>query len=84
MSQYQLQGRNSEGIAIQQKSLQLLGWEMPVEQELIQATLDEQIATVKKFLEQQTVKSILNLPKMEDSFIAEMFAIFMKALIVQS
>ena len=75
MTQYQLQGRNGEAIAIQQKSLQLLGWEMPVEQELIQASLDEQIATVNRFLEQQTVKSILNLPQIEDDFIAEMLRI---------
>ncbi|MEO0687593.1 MAG: serine/threonine protein kinase, partial [Cyanobacteria bacterium J06649_11] len=65
----------SEAIAIQHQSLQLLGWKIPVEQELIQASLDEQIATVNKFLEQQTVKSILSFPKMANGFIAEMLRI---------
>ena len=75
MTQYQLQGRNSEAIAIICQSLQLLGWEMPTEQELIQTGLDEEISKVNKFLEQQTVESILDLPKMEDDSIAEMLRI---------
>jgi PAS domain S-box-containing protein len=75
MTQYQLQGRNSEAIEIQRQSLQLLGWEMPTEQELIQASLDEEINQVQRFLEQQTVALILNFPKMEDSSIAEILRI---------
>ncbi|QKQ75719.1 AAA family ATPase [Nostoc sp. TCL240-02] len=75
MTQYQLQGRNVEAIAMQRQSLQLLDWEMPTEQELIQASLDKEIAIVNRFLEQQTVESILNLPKMVDASIAEMLRI---------
>ncbi|MBD2509762.1 AAA family ATPase [Nostoc muscorum FACHB-395] len=75
MTQYQLQGRNAEAIAMQNQSLQLLDWEMPTEQELIQASLDKEIAIVNRFLEQQTVESILNLPKMSDASIAEMLRI---------
>ncbi len=75
MTQYQLQGRNAEAIAIQRQSLQLLGWVMPVTPESIQATLNEEIATVNRFLEQQTIESILLLPKMEDENIAELLRI---------
>ncbi|WP_448265537.1 ATP-binding protein [Nostoc sp. DSM 114159] len=75
MTQYQLQGRNAEAIAMQRQSLQLLDWELPKEQELIQASLDKEIAIVNRFLEQQTVESILNLPKMSDANIAEMLRI---------
>jgi predicted ATPase len=75
MTQYQLQGRNAEAIAIQRQSLQLLGWEMPTEQELIQESLDEEIAIVNRFLEQQTVESIFNFPKMSDASIGEMLRI---------
>jgi PAS domain S-box-containing protein len=75
MTQYQLQGHNAEAIAMQRQSLQLLNWELPKEQELIQKSLDEEIAIVNRFLEQQTVESILNLPKMSDASIAEMLRI---------
>ena len=75
MTQYQLQGRNTEAIAIQRQSILLLGWEIPTEQKLIETTLDEEIAKVRRFLEQQTVESILELPKMEDENIAEMLRI---------
>ncbi len=75
MTQYQLQGRNAEAIAIQRQSLQLLGWVVPIIPESIQATLDEEIATVNGFLEQQTIESILSLPKMEDENIAELLRI---------
>lgn len=75
MTQYQLQGRNTEVISIQRLSLQLLGWEIPTEEELISASLDEEIATVKRFLEQHSVESILHLPKMEDDTIAEILRI---------
>ncbi|MEO0936269.1 MAG: serine/threonine protein kinase, partial [Cyanobacteria bacterium J06641_2] len=75
MTQYQLQGRNSEAIAISSQSLELLGWEMPTEQELIQASLDKEIATVNRFLEQQTVESILDFPSTENLNIAEMLRI---------
>ncbi|MEM9926601.1 MAG: AAA family ATPase [Cyanobacteria bacterium P01_D01_bin.50] len=75
MTQYQLQGRNREAIEIQRQSLQLLGWEIPTGQESIQACLNEEIATVKKFLEQQSVESILDFSKMEDSTIEEMLRI---------
>ncbi|MGK7926829.1 MAG: AAA family ATPase [Spirulina sp.] len=75
MTQYQLQGRNGEAIAIQRQSLQLLGWTMPVEPERIQASLDEQIAVVNRFLERQTVESILELPHMTDEKVAEMLRI---------
>jgi predicted ATPase len=75
MTQYQLQGRNKEAIAIQRQSLQLLGWAMPIEPESIQASLDEQIAAVNRFLEQQSIESILGLPKMTDDTIAEMLRI---------
>ncbi|MGD1875226.1 MAG: hypothetical protein ACFB02_19500 [Mastigocoleus sp.] len=75
MTQYQLQGRNTEAIAIICQSLQLLGWEMPTEQELIQTSLDEEISKVNKFVEQQTIESILDLPKMKDESIAEILRI---------
>ena len=75
VTQYQLQGRNAEAIAIQRQSLQLLGWVMPIEQESIQASLDEQIAAVNQFLERQPIESILGFPKMADDNIAEMLKI---------
>ncbi|MBD2253056.1 AAA family ATPase [Nostoc parmelioides] len=75
MTQYQLQGRNAEAIAIQRQSLQLLGWMMPKTPESIQATLEEEIATVNRFLEQQTIESILSFPKMENENIAELLRI---------
>jgi predicted ATPase/signal transduction histidine kinase len=75
MTQYQLQGRNAEAIAIQRQSLQLLGWSMPVEPESIQHSLDEEIATVSRFLEQQTVESILDFAKMENDTITEILRI---------
>ena len=75
MTQYQLQGRNREAIEIQRKSLKLLGDEIPREPEDIRASLDAEIATVKRFLEQQTVESILKLKKMTDDRIAEMLRI---------
>jgi len=75
VTQYQLQGRNSEAIAIMGQSLQLLGWEMPREEELIQTSLDEEISQVNRFLEQQTIASILDLPKMEDESMAEILRI---------
>ena len=75
MTQYQLQGRNAEAIAIQRQSLKILGWKMPTEQEVIQASLDEEIAKVNQFLEESTVQSILNLPKMAAQTIAEMLRI---------
>ncbi|BBD62820.1 serine/threonine protein kinase with two-component sensor domain (plasmid) [Nostoc sp. HK-01] len=75
MTQYQLQGRNAEAISMQGVSLQLLNWELPNKQELIQKSLDEEIVIVNKFLEQQSIESILNLPKMSDACIAEMLRI---------
>nr|MDJ0556368.1 AAA family ATPase [Microcoleaceae cyanobacterium MO_207.B10] len=75
MTQYQLQGRNSEAIAIQRQSLLILGWEIPTEQKVIQVSLDEEIGKVKIFLKQQTVESILKLPKMKDQNMAEMLRI---------
>lgn len=75
MTQYQLQGRNTEAIAIQRQSLELLGWRVPETQENIQASLDEQIEIVDRFLERQAIESILELPKMEDASIAEMLRI---------
>ncbi|MGH1394436.1 MAG: ATP-binding sensor histidine kinase [Trichormus sp.] len=75
MTQYQLQGRNAEAIAIQRQSLQLLGWTMPTEPEMIQASLDAEIATVQQFVEQHTIASILAAPKMTDPSIAEILRI---------
>ncbi|MFZ4554798.1 MAG: ATP-binding protein, partial [Pseudanabaena sp.] len=75
MTQYQLQGRNKEAIAIQRQSLQMLGWDMPIEQESIQTSLEEQIAAVNQFLEQQAIESILDLPKMTEASIAEILRI---------
>jgi predicted ATPase/signal transduction histidine kinase len=75
MTQYQLQGRNAEAIAIQRQSLQMLGWVMPTELEMIQANLDEEIATVEQFLEQHPIESILTAPKMADASIAEILRI---------
>jgi len=75
MTQYQLQGRNTEAIAIQRQSIQMLGWTMPTDQEMIQASLDAEIATVQQFLEQHTIESILAFPKMQDANIAEILRI---------
>ncbi|BAY92906.1 MULTISPECIES: ATP-binding sensor histidine kinase [unclassified Tolypothrix] len=75
MTQYQLQGRNAEAIAIQRQSLQLLGWTMPQAQEKIQASLDAEIATVQQFLEQHSIESMLAAPKMQDANIAEILRI---------
>ena len=75
MTQYQLQGKNTEAIEIQRQSLQLLGWEMPTEPEVIQVSLNEEISTVEKFLEQHTVESILDFPPIQDSTIAEILRI---------
>ncbi|MBD2578034.1 ATP-binding sensor histidine kinase [Oscillatoria sp. FACHB-1406] len=75
MTQYQLQGRNAEAIAIQDRSLQLLGWSMPTAPEDIQRTLDEEISTVDRFLERHAIESILDFAKMEDDTIAEILRI---------
>ena len=75
MTQYQLQGRNAEAIVIQQKSTQLLGWTIPTEPQQIQTSLNTEIATVTQFLEQQTVASILEHPKMTDALTEEMLRI---------
>ncbi|HEY9623204.1 MAG TPA: AAA family ATPase [Crinalium sp.] len=75
MTQYQLQGRNAEAIAIQRQSLQLLGLTLPVEPESIQNSLDEEIATVNRFLEQRSIESILDIAKMENDSVAEMLRI---------
>ncbi|BAY23099.1 serine/threonine protein kinase with two-component sensor domain [Calothrix sp. NIES-2100] len=75
MTQYQLQGRNAEAIAIQRQSLQMLGWVMPTEPQMIQANLDEEIATVQQFLAQHPIESILQAPKMADPSIAEILRI---------
>ncbi|MBD2329849.1 ATP-binding sensor histidine kinase [Alkalinema sp. FACHB-956] len=75
MTQYQLQGRNAEAIAIQRQSLELLGWSIPQEPESIQHCLDAEIASVEQFLQQQTIESILELPKMVDAVIAEQLRI---------
>ncbi|MGB3535613.1 MAG: AAA family ATPase [Microcoleaceae cyanobacterium] len=72
MTQYQLQGRNAEAIAIQHQSLQLFGYKMPETLEKIQANLDREIKNVNQFLEKDRVESILKLPKMQDENIAEM------------
>jgi len=66
MTQYQLQGRNTEAIAVQHQSLQLLGLTLPDTPDLIQAALDTEIATVERFLSQQSVDAILQLPQMDD------------------
>ncbi|MDY7019867.1 MAG: AAA family ATPase, partial [Cyanobacteriota bacterium] len=75
MTQYQLQGRNAEAISIQRQSLKLLGWQMPESPEDIQASLDEEIEIIEQFIEQQTIESILELPKMTDESIGEMLRI---------
>ncbi|WP_293338119.1 ATP-binding sensor histidine kinase [Microcoleus sp. CAWBG58] len=75
MTQYQLQGRNAEAIEIQRQSLQLLDWIVPNNQESIQTSLDAQIAIVTRFLEYQTIESILELSTMTDENIAEMLRI---------
>ncbi|MBX2866136.1 MAG: PAS domain S-box protein [Leptolyngbyaceae cyanobacterium MAG.088] len=75
MTQYQFQGHNAEAIAIQRKSTQLLGWTLPIEPEQIQADLELEIAAVNQFLEQQTVTSILDLPKMADAKTEEILRI---------
>ncbi|MBE9101861.1 ATP-binding sensor histidine kinase [Vacuolonema iberomarrocanum] len=75
MTQYQLQGRNAEAIAIQRKSTQLLGWSMPTGPNEIQNSLDAEITTVNQFLEQQTAASILELPKMTDANTEELLRI---------
>ncbi|MEM9806070.1 MAG: AAA family ATPase [Cyanobacteria bacterium P01_D01_bin.56] len=75
MTQYQLQGRNSEVIGIQRESNQLLGWSMPISADEIQGSLDAEIATVNQFLKQQTIDSISELPKMTDANIQEMLRI---------
>ena len=75
MTQYQLQGRNSEAVKIQRQSLEWLGYNMPVELKQIQTSLDREIVTVEKKIEKQTVESILELTKMKDPNIAEMLRI---------
>ncbi|MEM9152517.1 MAG: GAF domain-containing protein, partial [Cyanobacteria bacterium P01_F01_bin.3] len=75
MTQYHFQGRNSEAIAIQRQSSQLLGWTIPTEPEDIQAHLDAEIAAVNKFLEQNTVDAISAHPKMEDASTQEILRI---------
>ncbi len=75
MTQYQLQGRNTEAIAIQRQSLQLFGWEMPDTLGEIKHSLDREIQTVNQFLEKNPIESILKLPKMPDKSTAEMLRI---------
>lgn len=75
MTQYQLQSRYAEAIAVQRQSLSLLGWEVPDTPESIQESLDQQIKIVSQVLQQSTLESILELPKMVDENIAEMLRI---------
>ncbi|MBE9103225.1 trifunctional serine/threonine-protein kinase/ATP-binding protein/sensor histidine kinase [Vacuolonema iberomarrocanum] len=75
MTQYQLQGRNTEAIAIQRKSLQLLGLVIPTALDEIQQCLDAEIEFVNRFLGQQTIESILDHPKMSDANIEEILRI---------
>ncbi|MEL6325404.1 MAG: AAA family ATPase [Cyanobacteria bacterium J06626_23] len=75
MTQYQLQGRNAEAIAIQRRSLELLGWALPETPAAIQACLEEQIDRVNHFLSQQSIESILSFPAMADDHVAEMLRI---------
>lgn len=75
MTQYHHQGRNPEAIAIQRKILAILGWNIPIEAAAIQASLDEEIATVNRFLVTNTIESILDAPKMQDATVAEMLRI---------
>ncbi|MEO0868015.1 MAG: PAS domain-containing protein, partial [Cyanobacteria bacterium J06642_11] len=75
MTQYQLQGRNAEVIALQHKSNQLLGWSMPTSSDEIQQSLDAEIEIVAQFLAHRSIDSILELPKMTDATIQEMLRI---------
>ncbi|MEM9089434.1 MAG: serine/threonine-protein kinase PknK, partial [Cyanobacteria bacterium P01_F01_bin.53] len=75
VTQYQLQGRNAEAVVIQSQSLALLGWQMPETPETTQASLDEQIDAVSRFLDQNSINSILELDKMTDENVAEMLRI---------
>ncbi len=75
MTQYHLQGRNPEAIAIQRTILELLGWKIPSEPAEIQTCLDQEIATVNDFLETKTIESILDSPEMQETTIAEMLRI---------
>jgi predicted ATPase/signal transduction histidine kinase len=75
MTQYQLQGRNAEAIAIQRQSLKLLGWEVPDTEASLETSLDQQIAIVDQFLEQHTIESILDLPQMQHEDTAEILRI---------
>ncbi|MGB3403274.1 MAG: AAA family ATPase [Microcoleaceae cyanobacterium] len=75
MTQYHLQGRNAEAIAIQRQSLQLFGWEMPETVAEIQRSLNKKIKTVNQFLQKNSIDSILELPKMQDKNTAEMLRI---------
>jgi PAS domain S-box-containing protein len=80
MTQYHLQGRNTEAITIQRKSLELLGWQMPETPEKIQACLDKKIKIVNQYLEKNSIESIKKLPQMEDDHIAEMLRILQSVL----
>jgi predicted ATPase/signal transduction histidine kinase len=75
MTQYQLQSRYAEAITIQRQCLKLLGWDVPKTPDRIQASLDQNIEVVNQFLESSTIESILELPKMENTAIAEMMRI---------
>ncbi|MEO1377731.1 MAG: serine/threonine protein kinase, partial [Cyanobacteria bacterium J06635_10] len=75
MTQYKQMGKNTQAIEIQRQSLQLLGWEMPTEEEFIQANLSQEVAKVNNFLQQQKIESILDLDILDSVTIAEMLRI---------
>ncbi|MEM6252365.1 MAG: AAA family ATPase [Cyanobacteria bacterium P01_D01_bin.156] len=75
MTQYQLQGRNKEAIAIQRQSLELLGWPVPKNDIDLDAALKCEIEAVVHFLNHNSIQSIIDLPIMQNENVAEMLRI---------
>ncbi|KYC44145.1 serine/threonine protein kinase [Scytonema hofmannii PCC 7110] len=72
MTQYQLQGKYAEAIAIQKASLDLLGLSISLEPEALQAALNAELNAVNTYLKEHKIDELLDAPKMSNPNIIAM------------
>lgn len=75
MTQYELQCRHEEAIAIQRKTLRLLGWLIPETEQAIEAALVAEVKTVNEVLTQRSVESCLQAQHMTEPEMQEMMRV---------
>ncbi|WP_407897374.1 ATP-binding protein [Scytonema sp. NUACC26] len=66
MTQYQLQGKYAEAIAIQKTSLDLLGLSIFLEPETLQAAVNAELDAVNSYLKEHQIEELLDAPKMSN------------------